>query len=58
MTIFLKPLFVLIGLLIVAKLVTPIIAALALGIFLIMIMDLFSPGGYPSNPSSYDDDDE
>jgi hypothetical protein len=58
MTIFLKPLFVLIGLLIVAKLVTPIIAALALGIFLIMIMDLFSPGAYPSNPSSYDDDDE
>jgi hypothetical protein len=57
MTIFLKPLFVLIGLLIVAKLVTPIIAALALGIFLIMIMDLFSPGAYPSNPSSYDDDD-
>jgi hypothetical protein len=57
MMIFLKPLFVLIGLLIVAKLVTPIIAALALGIFLIMLMDLFSPGPFHSNPSSYDDDD-
>ena len=57
MMIFLKPLFVLFGLLIVAKLVTPIIAALALGIFLIMLMDLFSPGPFHSNPSSYDDDD-
>ena len=57
MMIFLKPLFVLIGLLIVAKLVTPIIAALALGIFLIMLMDLLSPGAFHSNPSSYDDDD-
>ena len=57
MRMFLKPIFVLIGLLIVARLVTPIIAGLALGIFLIMIMDVFSPGSFPQNPPSYDDDD-
>ena len=57
MRMFLKPIFVLIGLLIVARLVTPIIAGLALGIFVIMIMDGLSPGSFPQNPPSYDDDD-
>jgi len=57
MRMFLKPIFVLIGLLIVAKLLTPLIAGLALGIFLIMVLDSFSPGAFPQNPPSYDDDD-
>ena len=57
MRVFIKPIFVLIGLLIVAKLVTPTIAGLALGIFLIMVLDSFSPGSFIPNDPSYDEDE-
>ena len=53
---FLKPLFVLIGLLIVATLLTPIIGVLAVGIFVIMIADNFSPGSFRRDVTPSDED--
>ncbi len=53
---FLKPFLVLVGLLIVAKMVSLIIAGLAVGIFLILVLDNFAPGSFPSSAPSYDDD--
>jgi len=53
---FLKPLLVLIGLLIVAKLLTPIIAGLAIGIFLIMLLCNLAEGPFPRQADPYQDD--
>ena len=53
---FLIPLLVLIGLLIVAKLVTPIIAGLAVGIFVIMLLCNLAEGPIPTQANHYQDD--
>ena len=53
---FLIPLLVLIGLLIVAKLVTPIIAGLAVGIFVIMLICNLAEGPFPTQADPYQDD--
>jgi hypothetical protein len=53
---FLKPLLVLIGLLIVAKLVTPIIAGLAVAIFVIMLLCNLAEGPFPTQADPYQDD--
>ena len=53
---FLKPLVVLIGLLIVAKLLTPIIAGVAVGIFVIMLLCNLAEGPFPTQAGPYEDD--
>ena len=53
---FLKPFLVLIGLLIVAKLLTPVIAGLAIGIFVIMLLCNLAEGPFPTQASPYQDD--
>ena len=53
---FLKPLLVLIGLLVVAKLLTPIVAGLAVAIFVVMLLCNLAEGPFPRQADSYQDD--